>query len=132
MILLNREISMKKLLALVLACLILPMTLVSSTPTDSNEVTGTDMAKLLLASQRLDARLLRKDGDIFDSGTNAFNTLAVKANENFKRRSYTTTKEIINPSTVISGDYIGKLNVDNDAFTWSDFDETINSYEYFQ
>ena len=45
-------------------------------------ITGTDAAKLLLAEERLNEKLLKNEGDIFENGVQVMNALADKAIEN--------------------------------------------------
>ena len=53
------------------------------------ELSGTEAAKLLLAKERLNANLLKREGNIFDQGVQVMNNLADTAiakrcNENLK------------------------------------------------
>lgn len=73
---------------------------------------GKNIAKLLLANQRLDSQVLREDVKIFEKESSSLN------------KRYTKKINYQNDS-------IGKLTVDGDMFRWSDFAEYNNSLSYF-
>ncbi len=85
---------------------------------------GNDVIKLLLANQRLDSKLLKNDGDIFEGGVRDMKTLASRAVANLPKASPL--------STVIEGERGGKVEIDGSTFKWSDFKENCNSYDYFE
>lgn len=102
-------------------------------------MSGSDSAKVLLANERLDSQLLKTEGDIFENGVKVMNDLAKIAMENLNvtymgNNSPSTTKlsSIEKISTVLEGDYSGKVEIDGDTFTWSNFEENNNSYDYFR
>ncbi len=82
-------------------------------------LSGTEIAKLLLANQRLDANKLNK-GNIFADGSQTLNKLARRA----ARRVATVD--------VPASEQLGNFSVSNGEATWSDFAEYNNSYSYFQ
>ncbi len=127
---------MKKLLSVFIIVAILLTALVGCSKSNDENVgsdggfaipeglNGTDVIKLLLASQRLDAQLLKNDGDIFENGTAVMNTLASRAKANLPK---------VTPlSTVIEAKRGGKVEIDGNTFKWSNFVENCNSYDYFE
>ncbi len=126
---------MKKFFAFLIACVLLISTMVGCA---RQPIVGTEAAKLLLAEERLNASLLQKKGDIFENGTAVMNTLAEKALANLGVQyvgtdaAMTNLSAMINTSTVLKGNYIGRVEVDGDTFTWRDFEENNNSYDYFK
>lgn len=141
---------MKRIIILLLVCIMLASSLVGcggNTPstginggnTPSIGISGNDAAKLLLASERLDAQLLKTKGDIFETGVKVMNNLAKTAVANLNvaymgNRSITATRlsSVQNLSTVLEGDYSGKVEINGDTFIWSGFEENNNSYEAFK
>lgn len=100
-------------------------------------ISGTDAAKLLLADQRLDSSVLRKEGDIFDEGKEVMQNLASTAKDNLRvmllnstggpvMLSKTAGKEVLSGTSTR-----GKLERDDQYYYWSDFVENNNSYDYF-
>lgn len=126
---------MKNFFALLIACVLLISTMVGCA---RQPIVGTEAAKLLLAEERLNASLLQKKGDIFENGTEVMNALADKAIANLGVQhvegdtEMTNLSAMINTSTVLRGDYIGQVEINGDIFTWSDFEENNNSYDYFK
>ena len=97
------------------------------------ELSGTEAAKLLLAKERLNANLLKREGNIFDQGVQVMNNLADTAVANLGvRYTGSETPAVTNLSTTLKGNYIGQLEVDGNTFRWSDFEENNNSYDYFE
>ena len=107
-------------------------------------MTGEDLAKILLANERLDAHLLETDGDIFESGAESFRNLAAKTREEMKSAVVSLgAVSLINhrlmptfmAEQLIEGDYIGKVKIIDDGdkitYRWSDFEETNNSLGAF-
>ncbi len=87
-------------------------------------LSGNDVIKLLLASQRLNSQLLKTEGDIFENGAEVMQTLASRARANLSSATYiSTTHEAARG---------GKVEIDGDTFTWSGFVENCNSYDYFE
>ena len=86
-------------------------------------LSGTDVIKLLLASQRLNSQLLKKEGNLFENGSTVMRTLAERATANLQVSLLADTSEAPRG---------GKLTVDGDLFSWSDFAENCNSYDYFE
>ncbi len=102
-------------------------------------MSGSDAAKLLLANERLNAQLLKTDGDIFENGVEVMNNLAKTAIDNLSvsymgnsTPSVTKLSSVQSLSTVLEGDYSGKLEIDGDTFRWSEIEESNNSYNYFK
>ncbi len=113
---------------------------------------GAEAAKLLLAEQRLNAQLLKNEGDIFENGTKVFHDLAAIAQANLYRYTYADTPATISfeggyPVVVplgggqASGELttVSKtesadgsvLEINGNTYTWSDFAEYSNAYDYF-
>ncbi len=84
------------------------------------DYSGTDLAKLLLANERLDATLLHREGDIFDDGAEILRNLAATTSASYKA------------STTSSAGGQGKVTVDGTTFTFSNFEENCNAYDYFE
>ena len=98
-----------------------------------------DAAKLLLASERLNPELLSTQGDIFENGVEVMNNLANTAIKNLNApyasdscHTVTNLTSVKKTSTVLEGDYSGKLEIDGDTFIWSEFKENNNSYDAFK
>ena len=133
---------MKKIFALLLAALLLSSSLLgcsskrlSGIPKD---LKGTEAAKLLLAAERLDAQLLQNEGDIFENGVEVMNGLAEKAIANLQVSHVEIPAAVLmnlsavqNLSTILEGEQMGKVVIDGDTVTFSDFKENNNSYDYF-
>lgn len=116
---------MKRTLLIALACLcFVGMFGCSSNNPDGPKTlenySGTDLAKLLLASERLNADLLKKEGDIFDEGAEVLRNLA------------STTSASYQASTSSAAQGQGTVTVDGNTFTFANFDENSNSYDYFE
>lgn len=122
---------MKKLIALVLCVLLAVSTLAgcksgrhNGTLPSVDDMSGTDLAKLLLANQRLNAQQLSNE-NLFESGTQVYRSLAEKAVENW---------QVCLLSAVPLGyddGRVGQFSVQNGTAVWSDFSEYNNSYSYF-
>ena len=134
---------MKKLLSLLIVCLIMFSALVGCSTKNKTSLldmmSGTDAAKLLLAEERLNAQLLKNEGNIFENGIKVMNDLAKIAVANLGVRytggSTASMMKISSAktlSTVLEGDYIGKVEIDGNRFFWSEFEENNNSYDYFK
>ena len=102
-------------------------------------LSGSDAAKLLFANERLNAQLLKTEGDIFENGVEVMNDLAETAIANLNVRYVGNSTPIVTNlsafqrlSTLIEGDYSGKLEIDGDTFIWSGFEENNNSYDAFK
>ena len=128
---------MKKFLCFLIVCVILLSTLAGCGGANIG-LSGTDMAKRLLAEERLNSALLKNKGDIFENGIKVMRNLADIATANLnvphvgRDAVMTNLSTAVNLSTVLTGDYIGKLEIDGDTFIWSDFEENNNSYDYFK
>lgn len=66
-----------------------------STATLPSGLSGTDAAKLLLAEERLNAQLLKNDGNIFAEGPKVFSTLEAIANKNFESVAYSASHSAV-------------------------------------
>ncbi|MBR2975051.1 MAG: hypothetical protein IKC47_04850 [Clostridia bacterium] len=121
---------MKKLLSLLI---VLVMVIALLTGCGGQAATGTDLAKLMLANQRLNAQLLKNDGDIFQSGAQTLTTLANQVRASLPTASnaprlFASTQTGFGTTNKTGG----KVVVDGTAFTWSDFEENSNSVSYMQ
>jgi len=124
-------------------------------------ISGIDAAKLLLAEQRLNEKLLQNEGDIFEKGVEVMNGLADKAIANLGATVLKSDANISAVSPVSATDTryatvaplglsqsasshvtllgslgeekqnIGNMKVEGDTVVWSDLGEVSNSYEYF-
>ncbi len=113
---------------------------------DDNDIpeglSGKDVAKLLLANERLNAGLLKNEGDIFENGKKVFSDLKNIAASNldagystlaatpFKYKELTPVEELA--KTTINHKYGGIIEIDGNSYRWSDFKESNNSYEAFE
>ena len=105
-------------------------------------LSGKDVAKLLLANERLNAGLLKNEGDIFENGKKVFGDLKKIASDNlgtnysdlvatpFKYNELTPVEDLA--KTTITHKYGGIIEIDGNSYRWSDFKESNNSYEYFE
>ena len=115
---------MKKFLCFLIVCVILLSTLAGCGGADIG-LSGTDMAKRLLAEERLNSALLKNKGDIFENGIKVMRNLADIATANLnvphvgRDAVMTNLSTAVNLSTVLTGDYIGKLEIDGDTFTYN-------------
>ena len=131
---------MKKTISLALVLVIITSLLVGCKGgTLPKMISGSDTAKLLLANERLNAQLLKTEGDIFEDGVEVMNNLAKIANYNLNLAyagnvspSVTKLSSIKKTSTVLEGNYSGKVEINGDTFIWSRFEENNNSYDYFK
>ena len=133
---------MKKLLALILACILSfgVLTACGDDPIDENadQVLGLDAVRLLLAGERLDSELLKNNEDIFGNGADDLRSLAYIAQENLSAK--------LEPISLSADGNISPLSsagtryplgdgsyavVDGNTYSWHNFSETSNSYEYF-
>ena len=112
---------------------------------------GKDAAMILLAEQRLNEKLLKNEGDIFEKGEEVMRNLSERALKNLNASTPSGyTAKIVKPSvskknlakTQIvqlekDGSFgeekqdIGKMEIIGDTVVWSDLKEVSNSYEYF-
>ena len=100
------------------------------TPTDGNKVpqniNAADITRLLLAGERLDSKLLRKEGDIFDDGAEALANLISIAEKNLANSTYVPlAKEYAYQNG-------SKVTVDGKNYVWSGFAEYNNSLDTFE
>ncbi len=140
---------MKKMITMLLVCMMLASALAGCSggglPGGIGEgglpdgMSGSDAARLLLASERLDAQLLKTEGDIFENGINVMSNLAKTATENLNVSHAGGSSPAVaklasteNTATVIENDHSGKLEIDGDTFIWSEFKENNNSYDAFK
>jgi len=98
---------------------------------------GVDAAKLLLANERLDAQLLKNEGDIFENGAQVMRNLSRIAKDNLsipyvRTNGQSFSYENTSKETISTPDTRGKLEKDENNFYWSEFDEYNNSYSYFE
>lgn len=111
-------------------------------------ISGIDAAKLLLAEERLNEKLLKNEGDIFENGVQVMNALADKAIENLgvtllkaepgSNRAITLCNAADGYTNITQlgsmgeeKSEIGNMEIVGDTVVWSDLDEVSNSYEYF-
>ena len=130
---------MKKIISLALVLVMSTSLLVGCGNTLPKKISGSDTAKLLLANERLNAQLLKTEGDIFENGVEVMNNLAKTAKENLNLAyagnvspSVTKLSSVKKTSTVLEGNYSGKVEINGDTFIWSRFEENNNSYDYFK
>ncbi|MBE7086590.1 MAG: hypothetical protein E7366_05555 [Clostridiales bacterium] len=115
------------------------------------KIVGKEGAQLLLAEQRLNEKLLKNKGDIFEDGVKTMRTLSERAVENLqvtvpegyaiKVERPVSYKGLDNNTQIVqvekSGSLgeekqdIGKMEIVGDTVVWSDLGEVSNSYEYF-
>jgi surface antigen len=148
----------KRVVCLAVAVLMLLALLTGcQTPGQKNvlNLKGAEAAKLLLAEERLNAQLLKNEGDIFENGAKVYRDLAAIAQANLYRYTYAETG--VSPTTIAFdsaypvvaplgwGQATGKLStvsktestdgsvleIDGNTYTWSNFAEYSNSYDYF-
>lgn len=102
-------------------------------PSDKKPVTATvsgiDAVKLLLAEERLNEKLLKNDGDIFERGSKDMRELAKRAKNNLRVKHMRDTAPEGSLGEEKSG--IGKYEAIGDTAYWSELGEVSNSYEYF-
>lgn len=134
---------MKKIISLAFVLVMITSLLVgckgSANASLPKGISGSDAAKLLLANERLNAQLLKTEGDIFENGVEVMNNLAKVANDNMNLTYLgnssplvTNLTSIRKTSTLLEGDYSGKVEINGDTFIWSGFEENNNSYDYFK
>ncbi len=132
---------MKKIVSLALALVMIISLLVGCKGgMPSGEMpSGSDAAKLLLANERLNAQLLKTEGDIFEDGVEVMYNLAKIANDNLHIPYVSSSAPLainlssaVKTSTVLQGNYSGKVQISGNTFTWSGFEENNNSYDYFK
>ena len=120
---------MKKLLSLLIV-LVMALTVLTGC---GKVASGTDLAKLMLANQRLNAQLLKNEGDIFEAGAQTLGDLASQVKASLTNASSDAPMLFASTQTGF-----GKLDktggkvevVDGTTFTWSGFEETSNSVSY--
>ncbi|MBE6619844.1 MAG: hypothetical protein E7625_00570 [Ruminococcaceae bacterium] len=158
---------MKKWISLIVAILMLLTLLVgckgpsgsgpSGPDTPGPGLKGAEAAKLLLAGERLDAQLLKNEGDIFEDGAKIFRDLAAIAQANFADVTYAGNGVTVVPLSLGNNGYpvvaplgLGQsaggslktvsstkssdgsvLEIDGDTYKWSNFAEYSNSHDYF-
>lgn len=129
----------------------------SGSDTPGPGLKGSDAAKLLLAEERLDAQLLKNEGDIFEDGAKVFRNLAAIAQANFENCTYMGSGVTVVPLSLGSNGYavvaplgLGQsasdsmktvsttessdgsvLEIDGNTYKWSNFAEYSNSHDYF-
>ena len=101
--------------------------------------------RLLLASERLNAALLKNEGDIFEQGAETMLYLAAEAEKGLTNRPLPEIRPLSthtvppsyqllsDPHTVYDGgDNGGLVTFDGENYMFSDFVEVSNSYSYFE
>ena len=63
-------------------------------------ISGIDAAKLLLAEERLNEKLLKNDGDIFENGVKVMQTLAARAKDNLGARVLSGNASVSSPAAL--------------------------------
>ena len=115
---------MKRIATVLLVCALAAALFAGcTTPTASPD--GATAVKLLLAAERLNEQLLQTEGDIFENGVETMNRLAGLAVANLGVRSAKGSAKNVaasGVSTVLEGDYIGKVEIDGSTFRWSDLE----------
>ncbi|MBE6594717.1 MAG: hypothetical protein E7644_02840 [Ruminococcaceae bacterium] len=101
-------------------------------------MSGSEAARLILASERLNAQLLKDSDNIFVAGGAALESLAAKAKENLAKNTYAGSAELMALSTLMplstkadagDGSYV---EIDGNVYRWKGFQESSNSYSYFE
>ncbi|MBQ9736696.1 MAG: hypothetical protein IJV96_07935 [Clostridia bacterium] len=101
-------------------------------------MSGEDVAKLLLANERLNATLLKSKGDIFESGAAVLRNLADTARMSLAASTpallatpmrYRTLTAV--PTGVELDNGMGKVELDGGVYRFSDFKEYNNSFDAF-
>lgn len=132
---------MKKLIVFVLiACLLLPV-LASCGGSGSGGsggagdltdlpdwMSGKDAAMLLLANERLNAALLKNDGNIFEDGAEVLYNLATLTIESLALHTYAAGGSAGNKTTYGDG---SSVEINGDVYTFRNFAEYSNSGSYF-
>ena len=103
-------------------------------------LSGADVAKLLLANERLNSQLLKNEGDIFENGAQVFRNLAETAEENLVLSAPTLIAtpmryKTLSPVPMAEIKDVGNegiIEIDGNFYRWSGFEENNNSYEAFQ
>ena len=113
---------MKKWIAICLTAALLILPLAGCASGGTHNSSGTELAKLLLANERLNAHLLKTEGDLLENGAAVLNTLAAKAR---------TDWEAAKPQALLPKLNKG-LRVSPTAGTFKTFPEVSNAYGYFE
>lgn len=100
-------------------------------------MTGADIAKLILAGQRLDPSKLMSEGNIFENGSQVFRKLAAKAQSNLAASTVTLSASTSRTFSVIPlservDNGKGVVEIDGNFYRFSDFKENNNSYSAFE
>jgi len=142
---------MKKIVCLIMLTLLLALPLAGCGGVEENndtakKVSGIEAVKLLLAEERLNEKLLKNEGDIFENGVQVMNHLIDRARSNLNVQKLSASslgvgslKELRKESLDITPigslgeekNDIGKMQILGDEVIWTDLDEVSNSYEYF-
>ena len=141
---------MKKLASLFLILITITMLFVGCNSTSNQSLDAATAVRLLLASERLDAALLKNDGDIFEQGVEIMQTLSTKTtqsviklgqqNKDLLPAQRLLPRAGINSSDIISlaankvydgGKNGGVVTTDGEKYYFSDYVEVSNSYSSF-
>jgi len=128
---------MKKIISVILTAVISASLLVGcgGGGGDNNRppvATGKTGASLLLANERLNAKLL-SDNNIFDNGTAVLRNLSRLASESVATYAYATDSQKSELSLTTSYESLdgSVVEIDGNTYRWSGFKEYSNSYNYF-
>ncbi len=137
---------MKRIIALVLTVILSASILVSCSAGLPRGLNGKEASKLLLARQRMSSDAFNGADSIFSSGEEAFLNLYAIADENLNKFSYggkiddglkvsLTSLTNKNSPSILSEKHTSadgsSVEIDGDTYTWRDFKDYSNSYEYF-
>ncbi|MBQ9162269.1 MAG: hypothetical protein IJX74_03230 [Clostridia bacterium] len=139
---------MKKIAAIVLTLILSLGAFASCTPGEGSQgtgdgsqgtgksVTGLDAVRLLLANERLDADQLKDSESVFSAGLDALENLAYLTAENFDNTVSDPTFMLLSQTDTSAQRYTtgdgSSVEVNGNVYTWRDFSESSNSYEYFK
>ena len=102
--------------------------------------------RLLLAAERLNAALLKNEGDIFEQGAETMRSLAKMTTQSMQKTgqtnlnhfaatvkpmSTTRSSEVVYDGSKFGDDFGGVVTFDGEKYMFSDYTEVSNSYSYF-
>ena len=102
--------------------------------------------RLLLAAERLNAALLKNEGDIFEQGAETMRSLAKMTTQSIQKTgqtnlnhfaatvkpmSTTRSSEVVYDGSKFGDDFGGVVTFDGEKYMFSDYTEVSNSYSYF-
>lgn len=105
-----------------------------------SELDKASAVRLLLAEERLNAALLKNQGDVFENGASVMLTLAEKALASVARTDEDQSMQLMSASYDASSEQVifdnehggGRVTFDGERYLFSDFAEISNSYDSFE